>query len=83
MTAKHTKQKYTERQTRLGAKVIKGAYEEVRNDTRLAKEKARPFPKIISGTSAYAYKENEESQLIYEFVPFRKRKRKKIYRKKK
>ena len=82
MTAKHTKQKYTEKQTRLGAKAIKGAYEEVRSDTRLAKEKARSLTAVTAETMIHPPKEKEESQLIREFIPYRKRKRKKIVKRK-
>ena len=81
MTAKHTKQKYTEKQTRLGAKAIKGAYEEIRSDTRLAKEKARSLTNISTETMIHAQKEKEESPLIPEFIPYRKKKRKKFIKK--
>lgn len=82
MTAKHTKQKYTEKQTRLGARAIKGVYEEVRSDTRLAKEKARSLTNMDIETLLYEHKEKEESRLIPEFIPYRKRKRKKIIKRK-
>ncbi|OJW50249.1 MAG: hypothetical protein BGO67_02675 [Alphaproteobacteria bacterium 41-28] len=82
MTTKHTKQKYTERQTRLGAKNIKGAYEEVRSDTRLAKEKARSLTIRPIDALIHIHKQREESSLILEFIPYRKRRRKKIIKRK-
>jgi len=84
MTTKYTKQKYTEKQTRLGAKRIKGAYEEIRTDTQLAKKKARTFSNIIVGSKLPSHKKNQEEPFIQEFIPFHKgKKKKRTHRKKK
>lgn len=81
MTAKHTKQKYTEKQTRLGAKVDKEICEEIRTDTKTAKARARPFSKRAQRATPYT--KAEDAGLIQEFVPFHKNKKKKFHKKKK
>jgi len=81
MTAKHTKQKYIEKQTRLAAKLYKEIYEEIRTDTKPAKKRAQPFSKTAK--RAIPHTKTEDPGLIQEFVPFHKNKKKKLYKKKK